>query len=158
MVRESPSDYNTRLTVLETKMDEIVKDVNKLETTVSENYSTLHSRIDVLKDDIHSSIFDSHTKLMDRLDLQSKNSSMQHDTINTKILSGPAKNSTISIYYRKVTGGTLVEINIHLKLSLQAKILSPLIKKWYKRLLTGILYRMNNAALVLQHNSEPKSG
>ena len=87
MVRESPSDYNTRLTVLETKMDEIVKDVNKLETTVSENYSTLHSRIDVLKDDIHSSIFDSHTKVMDRLDLQSKNSSMQHDAINAKIQS-----------------------------------------------------------------------
>ena len=34
MVRESPSDYNTRLTVLETKMDEIVKDVNKLETEI----------------------------------------------------------------------------------------------------------------------------
>jgi len=34
-----------------------------------------------------------------------------------------------------------------LKLELKAKVLQPLIKKYYKMILTSVLYRMNNEIL-----------
>jgi ribosome-associated toxin RatA of RatAB toxin-antitoxin module len=63
--------------------------------------------------------------------------------IKTIITSGPAKNSIINMKVEGKEGGTYVEINIDLKLSLKAKILRPIVKKVYSNLLTGVLYKID---------------
>ena len=65
----------------------------------------------------------------------------------TDIISGPAKGTTIQTIFLKTDAGTNVSFNIDLKLNLKTKILSPLIKKYYKMVLTSILYKMNNKIL-----------
>jgi len=67
----------------------------------------------------------------------------------SEIISGPAKGTIINVLYEKINSGTKVTINIDLKLSFTFKILQPLIKKYYKLILTSILYRMNTAALQI---------
>tara|TARA_Y100000310_G_C20430931_1_gene691418 strand:+ start:267 stop:713 length:447 start_codon:yes stop_codon:yes gene_type:complete len=65
----------------------------------------------------------------------------------TDIISGPAKGTTIQTIFLKTDAGTNVSFNIDLKLNLKTKILSPLIKKYYKMVLTAVLYKMNNKIL-----------
>ena len=65
----------------------------------------------------------------------------------TDIISGPAKGTTIQTTFLKMDAGTNVSFNIDLKLNLKTKILQPLIKKYYKMVLTSILYKMNNKIL-----------
>jgi len=62
------------------------------------------------------------------------------------IVSGPAKGTIIEIKFEKMKSGTKVYVSVNLKLSLKAKFLQPIIKKWYKLVLTGILYKMNAVA------------
>jgi hypothetical protein len=63
--------------------------------------------------------------------------------IFTKVIQGPAENSIIIVTFEANQNGTLVKIDIDLKLGLKYKILLPLIKKWYKFLLQGVLYKIN---------------
>ena len=65
----------------------------------------------------------------------------------TDIISGPAKGTTIQTIFLKTDAGTNVSFNIDLKLNLKTKILRPLIKKYYKMVLTSILYKMSNKIL-----------
>ena len=71
----------------------------------------------------------------------------QNNELFTEIISGPAKGTTILTVFKKVSAGTEIHVTVKLNLSLKAKIISPIIKKWYKRVLTGILYKMNNMIL-----------
>lgn len=64
-------------------------------------------------------------------------------SLRTEILSGPAKKSIINVLFEQVENGTKITINIDLKLEMKARILEPLIKKWYKLILTSVLYKMN---------------
>ena len=68
------------------------------------------------------------------------------NTIFTKVIKGPAENSLVDVTFETNENGTLVKIDIDLKLSLKYKILQPLIKKWYKFLLQGVLYKINTTA------------
>ena len=74
----------------------------------------------------------------------------QNNQMFTEIISGPAKGTTILVQFNKITSGTEIHVLVKLNLSLKAKILSPVIKKWYKRVLTGIFFKMNNMALSTQ--------
>jgi len=65
----------------------------------------------------------------------------------TDIVSGPAKGTIIQTVFLKTDTGTNVSFNIDLKLNLKTKILRPLIKKYYKMILTSVLYKMNNKIL-----------
>ena len=51
---------------------------------------------------------------------------------------------SINLILEKNETGTNVSVKINLKLSLKAIFLQPIIKKWYKRILTSSLYKMNN--------------
>lgn len=64
----------------------------------------------------------------------------------SEILTGPAKGTTLKTSFEKIDSGTKVDVEINLKLSLKARFLSPLIKKLYKTVLLGILYKMNAVA------------
>ena len=64
------------------------------------------------------------------------------NSLNSKIISGPAKNTEIFVQFEENEGKTKVLVNINLKLSLTAKILEPLIKKYYKSFFSSFLNRL----------------
>tara|TARA_B110000263_G_C15199012_1_gene459760 strand:+ start:547 stop:990 length:444 start_codon:yes stop_codon:yes gene_type:complete len=67
--------------------------------------------------------------------------------VQTEIISGPARETLITMVLDERDDGTNISIEIELKLSLKAIILQPLIKKWYKRILTSTLYKINNSIM-----------
>ena len=73
----------------------------------------------------------------------------------TEILTGPAKGSIIDTNFSIDEIGTKITVKISLKLSLKYKILQPLIVKWYKLILQGILLKMN--AKILSSDKELRS-
>ena len=66
-----------------------------------------------------------------------------NNTLQTEILTKPAQGSIIKISLEQLPSSTKVDVDIDLKLSLKVKILQPLFKKYYKRTLTSILYKLN---------------
>lgn len=83
----SELDTDIRVTVLETQLETLTSDVNKMEVKVDSNYATLHHRISEMRDDFHKSIDDKHDKVMSKLDEQSRMSSAQHQAIADKVQS-----------------------------------------------------------------------
>ena len=59
-----------------------------------------------------------------------------------EVLDGHAKNTKVWIVTQPKDDKTQVIVNIDLKLSLKAKILSPIIKREYKSLLTGVFLKI----------------
>jgi ribosome-associated toxin RatA of RatAB toxin-antitoxin module len=78
---------------------------------------------------------------------QTMHKKIKDNTLVAQILSGPAKGTIINSTFEKNDSGSKVTIDMDLKLELKAKILQPLIKKYYKMILTCVLYRMNNEIL-----------
>ncbi len=70
--------------------------------------------------------------------------------LSTKILEGPAKGSVIKITCTKNDKGSQIEFDAELKLSLKAKFLLPLIKNFYKRYLTAIIFKITERDLKSQ--------
>ena len=70
--------------------------------------------------------------------------------LSTKILEGPAKGSVIKITCTKNDKGSQIEFDAELKLSLKAKFLLPLIKMFYKRYLTAIIFKITERDLKSQ--------
>ena len=68
----------------------------------------------------------------------------------TEIFEGPAKGSMVKVTCSKNDQGSQVEFDAKLKLSLKAKFLSPLIKNFYKRYLTAIVYKITERDLKSQ--------
>ena len=75
---------------------------------------------------------------------QALHKKISDNKLNTEIISGPAKGTMIYIIFETNNSGSKVIIKINLKLVLKAKILLPLIKKFYKIAITSVLYKMNN--------------
>jgi ribosome-associated toxin RatA of RatAB toxin-antitoxin module len=69
--------------------------------------------------------------------------------LHSEIISGPFKDSILEVLYEKVESGTKVTINADLHIPLKYKIVSLVIKKYYKIFLTAILYKINRVALEL---------
>jgi len=67
-----------------------------------------------------------------------------------EILSGPAKGSIVNVLFEKINSGTKVSFSANLKLGLKGKIFSPIIKKLYPTILTGIFYKMNTKSLEIE--------
>lgn len=86
MLRNNVDD-SARIIVLETQVNTISSNVEKLEQKIDSNYTTLHERISNLRDDLHESIETKHEKLIQKLDEQSNNSSEQHTAISQKVQS-----------------------------------------------------------------------
>ena len=76
-----------------------------------------------------------------------KNNSNQ---LTTRIISGPAKGTKIITMFEKKGTGSKVSFQLDLKLNLKAKILQPLIIKYYKMVLTSVLYKMNSHIIELE--------
>lgn len=71
----------------------------------------------------------------------------------TQILDGPAKNSTVKVTCSKNEQGSKIEFDAELKLSLKAKFLSPLIKKFYKRYLTAVIFKITECHTKSQESN-----
>ena len=61
----------------------------------------------------------------------------------TEIIAGPAKGTIIDTNFSLEKIGTKIDVKILLKLSFKYKILKPMIVKWYKMILQGILLKMS---------------
>ena len=75
---------------------------------------------------------------------QALHKKISDNKLNTEIISGPAKGTMIYIIIEINNSGSKIIIETDLKLILKAKILLPLIKKFYKTALTAVFYKMNN--------------
>ena len=69
----------------------------------------------------------------------------------TEIIEGPAKGSVISVKCVENDQGSEAKFDADLKLSLKAKFLRPLIKKFYTRYLTAIIYKINSRDMEQQN-------
>ena len=87
------------------------------------------------------------TIFKNRIQQQTIHKKISNEKLQTEIISGPAKGTIVDIEFKKNNSSTIVIIEIDLKLNLKTKFLQPLIKKLYKKLLTGILYKMNSKAI-----------
>ncbi len=65
----------------------------------------------------------------------------------TEIISGPFKGSQVIATYEENSKGTLVKVDADLKLPLRYKLLSLLVQRSYKMVLTSVLYKMNTVAI-----------
>jgi len=88
------------------------------------------------------------TILKKKIEQKTLHKKISDNKLYSQIISGPAKGTVINVLYEKINSGTKVTVNIDLKLSLKAKLLQPLVKKYYKVLLTSVLYKMNTDALA----------
>ena len=61
----------------------------------------------------------------------------------TEIIDGPAKGTIVNISCKQIESGSEISFIIDLKLSLKAKFLQRLIKKFYKRYLTALILKIN---------------
>ena len=59
------------------------------------------------------------------------------------VISGPAKNTEVKVYFETINSQTKVIVHVNLNLNLSMKLLSPLIKKYYKMVFTSFLFRLN---------------
>lgn len=89
----------------------------------------------------------SKTKIRQR----SLHKNISNNELKTEIIAGPAKGTVVNVKYDKIDTGTRIIVDVDLKLALKYKMITPIIKKWYKRLLTALLYKMNNEAII--HNT-----
>lgn len=104
-------DTDIRVSVLETQVDSMAHNMEKLEEKIDENYATLHHRISDMRDDIHTNIENKHEKVMEKLDAQNKSATEQHKAIADKI-------SSIEKWRWMIMGGAIVVgyVLAHLKL------------------------------------------
>ena len=75
---------------------------------------------------------------------QALHKKISNNKLNTEIISGPAKGTMIYTIFETNNSGSKIIIETDLKLILKAKIFLPLIKKFYKTVLTAVFYKMNN--------------
>jgi len=78
---------------------------------------------------------------------QTRHTKSKPNETNSEVISGPFKGTKVQTTYEKIDSGTKILVKADLKLSLKYKILGPLIKNKYKIYLTGVLYKMNTAAM-----------
>lgn len=72
---------------------------------------------------------------------------IQDKMLISEVVDGPAKNSIVKVIFKQLESGTNVTGIIDLKLGLKYKIFLPIIKKVYKNMITGIMYKINTEAL-----------
>ena len=75
---------------------------------------------------------------------QSRHKITNDNVIDTEIISGPLKGSTVHAQFMENSGGTKISVSFELKVALMYKPLTPLIKKYYKIILRALFYKMNN--------------
>ena len=89
------------------------------------------------------------TIIKNKIEQKSIIKKLSENSICANIISGPAKGTVVNMNFDKTENGIKIIFSINLKLSLKARFLQPIIKKWCKSIITGILYKINTKALEL---------
>lgn len=84
-IRESSADTKARVSVLENQVVAIAHNIEKLETKVDGQYSTLHHRISDLRDDLSTSISQKHDQIVEKLDNQAKEDQSAHRALAERL-------------------------------------------------------------------------
>jgi ribosome-associated toxin RatA of RatAB toxin-antitoxin module len=92
---------------------------------------------------ITEEVLEFHTIITKKI-IQRSSHKKKDNVLFTEIISGPFKNSKIEVKYDKHDSGTIITLIGNLEIPLKYKILSIAIKKMYKIVLRGILYKINN--------------
>jgi ribosome-associated toxin RatA of RatAB toxin-antitoxin module len=136
-------DFNIKLSSPPNKLIKLATDYEKFSTYVPAQLKS----IKIIESDMDKTITDevlSFSTLKLNIEQRTIHKKIAENQLLAEIISGPAKKSVIKTTFKKVENGTEVNINIDLHVSLKYKIFIPIIKKWYKMILTGILYKMNS--------------
>lgn len=136
-------DFNLKLSSPASKLIKLATDFEKFPTYLPGQLKS----VKIIESDSEKIITDevlSFSTLKLNIKQRSIHKKIADNQLLTEIISGPAKNSIIKTTYNQTEKGTEVRINLDLHVSLKYKILIPIIKKWYKMILTGILYKMNS--------------
>ena len=136
-------DFNLKLSSPASKLIKLATDFEKFSTYLPGQLKS----IKIIESDSEKIVTDevlSFSTLKLNIKQRSIHKKIADNQLLTEIISGPAKNSIIKTTYNQTENGTEVIINLDLHVSLKYKILIPIIKKWYKMILTGILYKMNS--------------
>ena len=92
---------------------------------------------------ITEEVLEFHTIITKKI-IQRSSHKRKDNILFTEIISGPFKNSSVEVKYDAHNSGTIITLIGNLKIPLKYKILSLAIKKMYKIVLRGILYKINN--------------
>ena len=74
---------------------------------------------------------------------RSKHTVIGQNKIHSEVIFGPFKGTVIDVTFEKTDSGTRVNVKAVTKIPLKYKILEPIIKKQYKIITLGFLYKMN---------------
>jgi ribosome-associated toxin RatA of RatAB toxin-antitoxin module len=92
-----------------------------------------------------------HTIIKTKI-IQKSSHQKNNNVLSSQIISGPFKDSTINATFNATDSGTNVDVIADLKIPLKYKILSIAIKKMYKLVLRGVLYKINNKIINQKNN------
>ena len=81
------------------------------------------------------------TIIKNTIQQKTKHQKISDNELMSEILEGPAKGSTINVKTTENEEELDIEFLVDLKLSLKAKFLEPLIKKFYKKYLTALVQK-----------------
>jgi len=65
-------------------------------------------------------------------------------TITSEVIEGPFKKTVLEISFSNTDTETKISVKADVKIGLKYAILSPIIGKLYKSIVTGLIYKMNN--------------
>lgn len=82
---EKTGESDIRISVLESQVDTLNTNLDKLVDKVESNYATLHHRISELRDDLHKDIESKNEKILVKLDEHSRSSVLQHQSMSDKL-------------------------------------------------------------------------
>jgi len=71
---------------------------------------------------------------------------IQENKLETEIITGPFKGTVLQVSFSGVDSMTKVSVFADVKIQLKYKVLTPVIKKYYRTVLMGLLYKMDNIA------------
>jgi len=78
---------------------------------------------------------------------KTKHSINHPNSIISNVIEGPFKKTCLKIYFSETETETKISVNADVKISLKYAILSPIISRLYKGIVTGLIYKMNNSIL-----------
>ena len=149
----SKIEFSINLAASPKQLLEVVKDYENYPFYLPDQIKSVEIIEDEKDGVITEDTFIFKTMFKKEIKQRSKHQILENKAI-VEILSGPAKDSIVNVFFDKNDSGTHVIVDIDLKLGLKGKIFSPFIKKLYPTILTGVFYKINTKALEIGVDQE----
>jgi len=133
-------DFTLNLPAPTEKLVNMVMDFEKLPS-----FSKIVKSVKIINKNNHETT--TEEVLSRKITQQTITKRINSNEFESEIVSGPFKGTKAKTVFETVESGTKVSVSADLKLSLKYKILGPIIKKRYKNILRGTLYKMNTAVM-----------